>query len=83
MNSVDFRKKAIDVLRKLYNSSKEAVECGKENINRLMFRVKNIGSEKGDNLHKFVEPVMTLHLDIIQDKNVLTINRKCSKIIKA
>ena len=83
MNSVDFRKKAIDVLRKLYNSSKEAVECGKENINRLMFRVKNIGSEKGDHLHKFVESVMTLHLDIIQDKNVLTINRKCSKIIKA
>ena len=83
MNSVDFRKKAIDVLRKLYNSSKEEVECGKENINRLMFRVKNIGSEKGDNLHKFVESVMTLHLDIILDKNVLTINRKCSKIIKA
>ena len=83
MSHYDFRKKVIDALRKLYKSCKETVGCGKKNIDQLLFKFKNIGSEKGDILHKFVESVMTLHLDVIQDKNVLTINGKCSKIIKA
>ena len=48
-----------------------------------MFKVKNIDSEKGNLLHKFIESVMTLHLDVIEDKNVLTINRKYHKIRKA
>ena len=51
-----------------------------KDIDWLLFKVKNIDSEKGNILHEFIESVMTLYLDIIQDKNVLTINRKYHKI---
>ena len=84
MNTVNFRKKVIDALGKSYNNCKETkVDNENKDIDWLLFKVKNIDSEKGNVLHEFIESLMILHLDIIEDKNVLTINRKYHKITKA
>ena len=81
MYTVNFRKKVIDALGKSYNNCKESkVDKEDEDIDRLLFKVKNIDSEKGNILHEFIESLMTLHLDVIQDKNVWTINSKYHKI---
>ena len=77
MNTVNFRKKVIDAL------GETKVDNEDKDIDWLLFKVKNIDSEKENILHKFIESVMILHLDIIKDKNVLTINRKYHKITKA
>ena len=77
MNTVNFRKKVIDAL------GETKVDNEDKDIDWLLFKVKNIDSEKENILHKFIESVMILHLDIIEDKNVLTINRKYHKITKA
>ena len=84
MNTVNFRKKVIDALGESYNNYKETkVDKEDKDIAWLFFKVKNMDSEKGNILHEFIESVMTLLLDVIQDKYVLTINRKYHKIRKA
>ena len=56
MNIVNLRKKVIDALGESYNNCKETkVDKEDKDNDWLLFKVKNIDSEKGNILHEFIE----------------------------
>ena len=78
---INFRKILIENLKTSLSSCRESPRQSKENIDDLVFKIKNIDQEKGVIAHDFIQSLISLHQNV--RKEIIVINKEFQNIMKA
>ena len=81
MERINFRKILIENLKTSLSSCRESPRQSKENIDDLVFKIKNIDQEKGVIAHDFIQSLISLHQNV--RKEIIVINKEFQNIMKA
>ena len=83
MEGINFRKILIENLKTSLTSCTESTRQNKENIDDLIFKIKNFDKEKGEIVHDFIQSLISLHQNVSKETDIIVINKKCQSIMKA
>ena len=83
MEGINFRKILIENLKTSLTSCTKSTRQNKENIDDLIFKIKNFDKEKGEIVHDFIQSLISLHQNVSKETDIIVINKKCQSIMKA
>ena len=83
MEGINFRKILIENLKTSLTSCTESTRQNKENIDDLIFKIKNFDKEKGEIVHDFIQSLISLHQNVSKETDIIVINKKCQSFMKA
>ena len=82
MERINFRKILIENLKTSLSSCRESPRQSKENIDHLVFKIKNIDQEEGVIAHDFIQSLISLHQNVRKEIDIIVINKKFQSIMK-